>query len=457
MAAPLSDHSVAIEIRRQFEASGQTTLEINQTKLAATVGLNRVTVNRIMQRMLREGLLVQAGYRRYQLASAAPDAPPTPPPASAPDPTLERLCALIEQLIERQNAFELFARTTLAELLDRLARTEERFFQALEEFTATMRRRAESAEHPASRPRPSKRGSASSAPVPNPEEFHLEAQSPAITHPAPPYERLQATWNEHAPKLPQTQGKVGVGRKKAIKAAWDDAFKRNLIDPYLAQGLEPQEAGLQFFAEQFAKANASAFLRGEKSNKNWRANLDWVLKPEKWSMLIDGVYESEENDDQGLVNLVNDLDFKRYGDALRQYGQAHVEEAARALKQENHRKPFVSQVIEALRTAHGTPSPAQGPYGETHLQRYDRLNDVPADFEKHVQVFIDAGEPIPEAYQDRIKARAAARAKDEAEGRGDAGMVINGMAERVFDDPREFSGHGSSQSTAMATSMAARH
>lgn len=80
-------------------------------------------------------------------------------------------------------------------------------------------------------------------------------------------------------------------RKKSIRARFAEIGKKN-----------------ETFTELFTKAQASKFLRGEKSGVKWKASFDFLMSPAGFVKTLEGKYADDQNntrapDDEGGDNL----------------------------------------------------------------------------------------------------------------------------------------------------------
>jgi len=90
--------------------------------------------------------------------------------------------------------------------------------------------------------------------------------------PAPPFAEIMQAWNN----LAETAGLASVisikdGRRKHVRARWRDADWR------------------EHWQEALAMIPSRAFLLGE-NDRGWTADLDWFLKPDSVTRLLEGKY-----------------------------------------------------------------------------------------------------------------------------------------------------------------------
>ncbi len=108
-------------------------------------------------------------------------------------------------------------------------------------------------------------------------------KTPAAKKPAgPPIESLIRMYNELCPSLPRVQKAEGARRDRLLRA-------------HAQMG----EKGLRAY---FARVEASDFLAGRK--KDWRADLDFILKPENMGRILEGVHD---NRIRGRTNVASAL------------------------------------------------------------------------------------------------------------------------------------------------------
>ena len=74
-----------------------------------------------------------------------------------------------------------------------------------------------------------------------------------------------------------------AGRKKRIE---------NAVKKYGMDGLH----------QAFVKAASSPFLRG-KNKRGWKANFDWIMKPENFQKIMEGNYDPQEQVSKSSFNL----------------------------------------------------------------------------------------------------------------------------------------------------------
>lgn len=95
---------------------------------------------------------------------------------------------------------------------------------------------------------------------------------------------VMALFNATCPSMPRAQ--LTELRRKGIRARWLEA-QRTVADP------------LTWFADLFAKAEASDFLSGRRAggeNRTWRCTFDWLIGPRNAPKVIEGNYENRAGD-----------------------------------------------------------------------------------------------------------------------------------------------------------------
>lgn len=116
-----------------------------------------------------------------------------------------------------------------------------------------------------------------------------DGERPGTSTPAP-YETIKNLYNTLCPSFPKCTA-LSDARKKAIKAR-------------LASGYT-----LEDFKTLFTKAEASSFLKG-KSDRNWRATFDWLIKDSNMAKVLDGNYDEHgKGNGNGAAKRLDDLDF----------------------------------------------------------------------------------------------------------------------------------------------------
>lgn len=96
-----------------------------------------------------------------------------------------------------------------------------------------------------------------------------------------PYSQIQKLFNEKCKSFRKVT-KISEGRKKAIKARWNE-YKRDI----------------NVFVRLFEITEASAFLKG-KNERDWMATFDWLMKSDNMAKVLDGNYTDKRDAQPGL-------------------------------------------------------------------------------------------------------------------------------------------------------------
>jgi len=86
----------------------------------------------------------------------------------------------------------------------------------------------------------------------------------------PPVTELVALYHEHCPSLPRVLKAEGARRDRLVRAH--------------------AQMGREGLADYFRRVEASDFLAGRA--KEWRADLDWILKPANMQRILEGVHDN---------------------------------------------------------------------------------------------------------------------------------------------------------------------
>jgi hypothetical protein len=120
-------------------------------------------------------------------------------------------------------------------------------------------------------------GTPSPSPSPSPKEASPNGEESATPTPKPSLaaKDLMEAWNA-SPHFPACK-KMTDARKKHLRA--------RLADPSWASS----------WREALTRAAASPFLRGESDSGDWRMNIDWFLKPDSVTKILEGKYDRSSN------------------------------------------------------------------------------------------------------------------------------------------------------------------
>jgi hypothetical protein len=89
-----------------------------------------------------------------------------------------------------------------------------------------------------------------------------------------PVEEIRAAFNTLCPQLREAKRITG-NRLRKVKTIWRDY------------------PSLEEFQQVFTRVSASFFLTG-KNDFNWKADLDWIMKPANWVNILEGKYDNRE-------------------------------------------------------------------------------------------------------------------------------------------------------------------
>lgn len=105
--------------------------------------------------------------------------------------------------------------------------------------------------------------------------------------PACPTDEIVSMYHAKLPMLPRVEV-VNEGRKRALSARW----RQVVADPDIAKSEKPRDEGVEWFAWYFDHAAKSPFLTGKA--KNWRADFDFLINPQKFVKVVEGHYHKEQ-------------------------------------------------------------------------------------------------------------------------------------------------------------------
>lgn len=100
---------------------------------------------------------------------------------------------------------------------------------------------------------------------------------------AVPYQQVIDAYNQNCGKLPKAT-KLTDKRRRAIRTC-------------MAQGFTAEE-----ICGAFAKAAETPFLTGQ-NERGWRANFDFIIKPDNMQKILEGAYGSAVTADEHSYNL----------------------------------------------------------------------------------------------------------------------------------------------------------
>lgn len=92
-----------------------------------------------------------------------------------------------------------------------------------------------------------------------------------------PYQKIKDLYHNICVSYPHIRSIDGE-RQKAVKARWKE------------------NPNLDTFKELFEKAEASSFMKGH-NDRNWRADFDFLMKPSKFSCILEGKYDDRQSQD----------------------------------------------------------------------------------------------------------------------------------------------------------------
>lgn len=117
-----------------------------------------------------------------------------------------------------------------------------------------------------------------------------EAQPKAAKKQSAPVADIIAAYNEilgdRLPKATETP----EHRKRAIATRWRELL--GTYNPYGKLRYDDTEGGLRYWRALFAKARTNPHWLGE-NDRNWRADLDWFMKPRNFTKLVEFIPQSK--------------------------------------------------------------------------------------------------------------------------------------------------------------------
>jgi uncharacterized protein YdaU (DUF1376 family) len=123
-------------------------------------------------------------------------------------------------------------------------------------------------------------------PEPKKEPTVLVGKASPSRPPDCPTEALIALYHEHLPMLPRVEV-VNDSRKRALSSRWREV----VTDADIRKSEDIKAAGLDWFAWFFGHVSKSRFLTGK--SKDWKADFDFLMAPNKFAKVIEGSYHKE--------------------------------------------------------------------------------------------------------------------------------------------------------------------
>jgi hypothetical protein len=107
------------------------------------------------------------------------------------------------------------------------------------------------------------------------EKREVADASVADATPDCPHTEILALYHSLCPTLPRIRDWTD-GRRKALRSLWRD---------------KPERQRIEFWHEFFGAVSRTPFLLGV-NDRNWIADIDWLLKPANFQKVLEGRYES---------------------------------------------------------------------------------------------------------------------------------------------------------------------
>lgn len=108
-----------------------------------------------------------------------------------------------------------------------------------------------------------------------------------------PYDDIVKSWNAICTSMPKI-AKLTTKRKQAMKLRWEEISK---------EAEENGEEPMEFLKSIFFKMQSSKFLRGEKPNSTWIANIDWFVRNDSnWVGVMEGKYSDRPKTWQAVTD-----------------------------------------------------------------------------------------------------------------------------------------------------------
>lgn len=109
-----------------------------------------------------------------------------------------------------------------------------------------------------------------------------EADRPASC----PTQKLIDLYHQHLPMLPRVEV-MNDTRRKHLAARWRSV----VTEKEIATSQDPRAQAIEFFDWYFSRVAQSPFLTGK--SKNWRADFDFLVNPQKFTKVVEGHYHKE--------------------------------------------------------------------------------------------------------------------------------------------------------------------
>lgn len=146
-------------------------------------------------------------------------------------------------------------------------------------------------------------------------KVHANGATPSTQHPAPSTQGRDTCPSESTKPLPEQELFEAWNAVKGFRPCRTITEKRRAA---LRQRLRDQDWAATW-REAVARASRSAFCRGEVTGKEWRADLDWFLKPDTVTKIMEGKYD-DRNGHGGNVGSDSRVRTGGYGGLGEQVG-----------------------------------------------------------------------------------------------------------------------------------------
>ena len=101
-----------------------------------------------------------------------------------------------------------------------------------------------------------------------------------------PTQKLIDLYHQHLPMLPRVEV-MNDTRRKHLAARWRSV----VTEKEIATSQDPRAQAIEFFDWYFSRVAQSPFLTGK--SKNWRADFDFLVNPQKFTKVVEGHYHKE--------------------------------------------------------------------------------------------------------------------------------------------------------------------